>query len=114
MPFTMEGTTLEAAGGSNGFSVASLVLGIIGIPSACAMIPPVLAIVFGIVALSQIGKSGQQGGGKGMAIAGIILGVVQVLAGTYFGPAAQQVSGYLVILLVLALRPQGLLARNGR
>ena len=44
----------------------------------------------------------------------IILGIVQVLAGTYFGPAAQQVSGYLLILLVLALRPQGLLGRAVR
>jgi uncharacterized C2H2 Zn-finger protein len=47
MPFTMEGTTLEAAGSSNGFAVASLVLGIIGIPASCAVIPPVLAVVFG-------------------------------------------------------------------
>ena len=31
MPFTMEGTTLEATGASNGFCVASLVLGIIGL-----------------------------------------------------------------------------------
>src|SRR3712207_278861 len=35
MPFTMEGTTLEAAGSSNGFAVASLVLGIIGVPLSC-------------------------------------------------------------------------------
>src|SRR5215212_1169361 len=35
MPFTMEGTTLEASGTSNGFCVASLVLGIIGIPGFC-------------------------------------------------------------------------------
>jgi branched-subunit amino acid ABC-type transport system permease component len=36
---------------------------------------------------------------------------VQVLAGTLFGPAAQQIAGYLFILLVLATRPQGLFAR---
>lgn len=75
MPFTMEGTTLEAAGSSNGFAVASLVLGIIGIPAACAVIPPVLAVIFGLIALSQIGKAGESGG-KGMAIAGTILGVI--------------------------------------
>lgn len=75
MPFTMEGTTLEAAGSSNGFAVASLVLGIIGIPAACAVIPPVLALIFGLVAVSQIGKNSESGG-KGMAIAGIILGVI--------------------------------------
>src|SRR5271168_4398940 len=37
MPFTMEGTTLEAAGTSNGYAVAGLVLGIIGIPTMCAI-----------------------------------------------------------------------------
>ena len=76
MPFTMEGTTLEAAGASNGFCVASLVLGIIGIPASCAVVPPILAIVFGIIGLNQISKSGTTGGGKGMAIAGIICGVI--------------------------------------
>src|SRR5438067_9592 len=44
MPFTMEGTTLEAAGTSNGFCVASLVLGIIGIPASCTVIAPPLAL----------------------------------------------------------------------
>ena len=76
MPFTMEGTTLEAAGTSNGFCVASLVLGIIGIPAFCAVLPPVLAIVFGIVGYNQVSKSGTEGGGKGMAIAGIVCGVI--------------------------------------
>src|SRR5438874_724567 len=76
MPFTMEGTTLEASGTSNGFCVASLVLGIIGIPAFCAAgIPAVLAIVFGIIGYNQVSKSGAEGGGKGMAIAGIGLGI---------------------------------------
>ena len=76
MPFTMEGTTLEAAGTSNGFCVASLVLGIIGLPTSCLFITPILGIVFGIIGLNQVAKSGAEGGGKGMAIAGIICGVV--------------------------------------
>ena len=76
MPFTMEGTTLEAAGTSNGFCVASLVLGIIGLPAACAVIPSVLAVVFGIIGYNQVSKSGVEGGGKGMAIAGIICGIL--------------------------------------
>jgi DNA-directed RNA polymerase subunit RPC12/RpoP len=76
MPFTMEGTTLEAAGTSNGFCVASLVLGIIGIPAFCTVIAPVLAIVFGIIGYNQVTKSGAEGGGKGMAIAGIVCGVI--------------------------------------
>ena len=81
MPFTMEGTTLEAAGTSNGFCVASLVLGIIGIPAFCAIIPGALAIVFGIIGYNQVSKSGAQGGGKGMAIAGIICGCIGAFIG---------------------------------
>src|SRR4029079_12810347 len=77
MPFTMEGTTLEASGTSNGFCVASLVLGIIGLPASCTVITPLLAVVFGIVGLTQVSKQGGEGaGGKGMAIAGIVCGVI--------------------------------------
>jgi ribosomal protein L40E/DNA-directed RNA polymerase subunit RPC12/RpoP len=74
MPFTMEGTTVEAAGSSNGFCVASLVLGIIGIPASCAVFPPALAIIFGVIGFNQVRES--EGGGKGMAITGIILGAI--------------------------------------
>jgi hypothetical protein len=76
MPFTMEGTTLEASGASNGFCVASLVLGIIGIPAFCTFVTPILAIIFGAIGLSQVSKADVQAGGKGMAIAGIICGVI--------------------------------------
>jgi len=76
MPFTMEGTTLEAAGTSNGFCVASLVLGIISIPAFCTVITPILAIIFGIIGLVQLSQSGVEGGGRGMAIAGIICGAI--------------------------------------
>jgi phage FluMu protein Com len=76
MPFTMEGTTVEAAGASNGFCVASLVLGIIGLPASCMVIPPVLAIIFGIIGYNQVVASGAHNAGKGMAIAGIICGAI--------------------------------------
>jgi DNA-directed RNA polymerase subunit RPC12/RpoP len=75
MPFTMEGTTAEAAGASNGFCVASLVLGIIGIPAYCIGVLSGLAILFGVIGLNQVNASGE-GGGKGMAIAGIICGCI--------------------------------------
>jgi DNA-directed RNA polymerase subunit RPC12/RpoP len=84
MPFTMEGTTLEAAGTSNGFCVASLVLGIIGLPAFCTGITPILAIVFGIIGYSQVSKSGAVGGGKGMAIAGIVCGSIGTIIAALF------------------------------
>ncbi|MBO9522202.1 MAG: DUF4190 domain-containing protein [Nocardioidaceae bacterium] len=55
--------------GTNGFAIASLVFGIIG---GC-----LLGLIFGIVALNQIKKNGQQG--RGMAIAGIVLSVLWFL-----------------------------------
>ncbi len=79
MPFTMEGTTLEAAGASNGFCVASLVLGIIGLPASCTFITPLLAVIFGIIGYTQVTKNGGEGGGKGMAIAGTSCGIVGCL-----------------------------------
>jgi ribosomal protein L40E len=84
MPFTMEGTTLEAAGTSNGFAVAGLVLGIIGLPAGCTIIPPLLAIIFGWIGYAQISKSGAEGGGKGMAITGISFGVIGMMWGLYY------------------------------
>jgi hypothetical protein len=75
MPFTMEGTTLDASGASNGPAVASLVLGIIGIPAFCTFVLPLLAVIFGVVALVQLQGETTQGG-RGMAIAGIVCGLI--------------------------------------
>jgi DNA-directed RNA polymerase subunit RPC12/RpoP len=83
MPFTMEGTTLEAAGTSNGFCVASLVLGIIGLPTSCLVIPSLLAIVFGIIGYNQVAESGTESPGKGMAIAGVICGAIGAVLALY-------------------------------
>ncbi len=83
MPFTMEGTTVQAAGSSNGFAVAGLVLGIVGVPAAYCFLPSMLAILFGSIAYGQIRQSGVEGGGKGMAITGIIFGATGVLIGAF-------------------------------
>lgn len=54
-------------------SIASLVLGLVGIPLCFVFIPSVLAVVFGFVGLSQIKQDPSQRG-RGMAIAGLVLG----------------------------------------
>jgi hypothetical protein len=60
---------------TNGLAIASLVCSfffwILGVPS-------LLAIVFGLVARAQIGKSGGTQKGGGLAMAGIIIGVIGV------------------------------------
>jgi hypothetical protein len=58
-------------------SIASLVLGLVGLPLCFLFIPSVLAIIFGFVGLGQIKNDpGQQG--RGLAIAGIVLGIVMI------------------------------------
>lgn len=64
-----------------------------------------LLIAFGVVILGGMGSV------VGSLVGGVLLGITQTLAGTYFGPSAQLVAGYMLILLVLAVRPQGLFRR---
>jgi branched-chain amino acid transport system permease protein len=64
-----------------------------------------LLIAFGVVILGGLGSM------TGALVGGVILGITQVLAGTYFGPSAQLVGGYILILLVLAVKPQGLFSK---
>lgn len=63
----------------NGYSVASLVLGIIGAVFFCdgiGIVPSILAIVFGAVASRSILASGGRECGLGMSRAGIVLGII--------------------------------------
>ncbi|HUE31797.1 MAG TPA: DUF4190 domain-containing protein [Mycobacterium sp.] len=59
------------ATGTNRMAIASLVCSLFG---WLCMIGGILGIIFGFLALGQIRQSGQ--GGRGMAIAGIVIGVV--------------------------------------
>ena len=61
---------------TNGFAIASMVLGIVG---GCVAIGPILSIIFGVVALNQIKSSQGRMTGRGMAIAGIVLGIVWIV-----------------------------------
>ena len=64
----------QPKGGTNGWAIASLVTGIVGffLPF---LIP--LPLIFGYVALSQI-KKDPSIGGRGFAVAGVVLGWIQV------------------------------------
>jgi uncharacterized C2H2 Zn-finger protein len=79
MPFTMEGTMIEPPGTNNGFCIASLVLGILSIPTFFMVIVPILAIVFGIIGWRQAASRDAAGSSKGLAIAGMILGTIGLL-----------------------------------
>ena len=59
---------------TNGLAISSMVLGIVWV----YWLGSILALIFGYVALGQIRDSGGRQGGRGMAIAGIVLGWVGV------------------------------------
>lgn len=77
-----------------GLAIASLVLGICGffIPVVCSL----LAIIFGFIALSKIKENTQKYKGRGLAVAGIVLGFV------FFG---------LIFLILLLVFIRGVFSR---
>lgn len=65
-------------GKTNGFAIASLVLGIVGMVGLW-LIGPILALVFGYMGKGHIDRSGGLEQGRGLAIAGIVLGWVGIV-----------------------------------
>jgi hypothetical protein len=61
-------------GGTNGLAIAGFVLGLLWL---CGL-GSLLGVIFGFVALSQIRRSNQSG--RGFAIAGIVLGIIGIIA----------------------------------
>ncbi len=66
-----------------------------------------LTIAFGSVIIGGLGSM------LGTFIGGIILGLVQTMGGYFFGSASQMLVVYLIVLIILAVRPQGLLGGKG-
>jgi len=64
-----------------------------------------LIIAFGVVIIGGLGSM------FGTLLGGLILGVAQTLAGTFLGPATQMLIVYVIVLVILAIRPQGLFGR---
>lgn len=59
-------------------AIASLVLGIVGLVLCCTFVPSLLAVVFGAIGMNQC-KNDPTYTGRGMAIAGLILGVLAIV-----------------------------------
>ena len=68
---------------TNGLAITSLVTGILGLPLLCCfwigVLLSVAAIVTGFMGKKKADESGGRVGGRGMAVAGIILGVVGIV-----------------------------------
>jgi branched-chain amino acid transport system permease protein len=64
-----------------------------------------LIIAFAVVVIGGIGSI------NGTLIAGFIFGLAQVVGGQILGATYQQLIGYLVLLIMLIVRPQGLFSK---
>ena len=76
-------------GGSSGLAVASLICGIMAIPTTCccslASLPlAIAACVMGGIQMSKVSANPMVYGGKGMALGGLITGVVAILMSVVF------------------------------
>jgi hypothetical protein len=82
---------------TSGYAIASLVCSLVGALTCCTIVPSVLGIVFGGIALGPIRRG--EVTGRGLAISGIIVGVAGLLLGAVFwivaaqAPANMPVSG---------------------
>jgi branched-chain amino acid transport system permease protein len=65
-----------------------------------------LIIAFGVVIIGGLGSL------PGTFLGGMILGISQLLGGRLIGPGFQLLSGYLILVIVLTIRPHGILGRR--
>ena len=65
-----------------------------------------LIIAFAVVIIGGLGSL------PGTFLGGIILGISQLLGGRLLGPGLQLLSGYFILLIVLTIRPQGILGKR--
>jgi branched-chain amino acid transport system permease protein len=61
-----------------------------------------LFIAFGVAIIAGLGSM------KGTFVAGIILAVAQLLGGHFLGPGYQMISGHMILLIVLLVKPKGI------
>jgi branched-chain amino acid transport system permease protein len=62
-----------------------------------------LIIAFGVVIIGGLGSL------PGTFLGGLVLGVSQLFGGRILGPGFQLLSGYIILLIILTIRPQGIL-----
>jgi branched-chain amino acid transport system permease protein len=67
--------------------------------------PSLLVIAFGVVILGGLGNM------VGTFLGGMIFGLSQTLGDHFLGPTGQQLVPYVMVLVVLTIRPQGLFGR---
>jgi branched-chain amino acid transport system permease protein len=93
------------------FAIAMAVSAIAGVflgltfPFTPASGPTYLIIAFGVIVLGGMGNM------LGTFLGGMIMGLAQTLGGYFFGATAQMLVAYIIVLIVLSVRPQGIFGR---
>ena len=70
--------------------------------------PQYLIIAFGVVVIGGMGSLG------GTLAGGVILGLAQLMGAYFFGTGWQTITGYVFMLVILTIRPQGIFAKAVR
>lgn len=70
--------------------------------------PQYLIIAFGVIIIGGVENV------AGTLLGGIVLGLAQLLGGKIFGSGYQLLSGYIILLMLLAIKPEGLLSKARR
>jgi hypothetical protein len=80
LPFTLQGVgPAPVPRRRDAYAVASLVMGLLGLPCAVLILPQILAVAFGAVAYRRIAKSAPTQTGRGMATTGIVCGLFSLM-----------------------------------
>jgi branched-chain amino acid transport system permease protein len=93
------------------FAIGAALAGLAGgLISATLPITPIMGLTytgkaFVVTALGGLGNMG------GALVGGIVLGLAETLGATLFGPGYQDAIGYVLLVLILVVRPAGLLGR---
>lgn len=66
---------------TSSWAIVSLVLSLVSMPLFCFLLPSIAAVIFGHIGLSEINRSRGRITGKGMAIAGLVIGYLMLAAG---------------------------------
>ena len=67
---------------------------------------PYLAWAFVVVVMGGLGST------YGAVIGGVMLGIIEAFATVYIGPGYQQAVGFIILVLLLIFRPQGLFGKK--
>jgi len=94
------------------FIVSALLAGIAGfLMSSVYMVYPIIGNMIVLKAFTVVILGGM-GNVAGAAAAGLLLGIVESLTSAYLGNGLRDIVGFVIVIAVLLLRPQGLFGRT--